>query len=68
MTFVGVSEQEAANQSERSREMAQYNQAIAEINDDDNLIFEGELKGGIRPRLSLHTSPPTVTPRYPLQR
>lgn len=43
ITFVGVSDQEAANQSERSREMAKYNQAIAEINEDDNLIFEGVL-------------------------
>lgn len=42
MTFVGSTEEDSAL-SERSREMAKYNQAIAEINDEDNLIFEGEL-------------------------
>ena len=40
VTFVGSTEEESAL-SERSREMAKYNQAIAEINDEDNLIFEG---------------------------
>ena len=26
--------------------MGKFNQAVAEINDEDNLVFEGELRGG----------------------
>lgn len=42
INFIGVTGEEAANQSERSKEMAKYNQAVAEINDEENLVFEGE--------------------------
>ena len=41
ITFVGSTDDESSL-SERSREMAKYNQAVAEINDEENLIFEGE--------------------------
>lgn len=41
-----MTEEEAASQSERSREMGKFNQAVAEINDEDNLVFEGEQRGG----------------------
>ena len=42
ITFVGSTEDEALL-SDRSREMSKYNQAVAEINDEENLIFEGEI-------------------------
>ncbi len=47
VTFVGSTDEDSVL-SERSREMAKYNQAIAEINDEDNLIFEGKVfeRGG----------------------
>ena len=47
VTFVGSTEEDSVL-SDRSREMAKYNQAIAEINDEDNLIFEGKVceRGG----------------------
>lgn len=49
IVFVGVSDEDKANQSERAKEMAKYNQAVAEINEDNNLIFEGVLyqKGAV---------------------
>ncbi|KAG1670564.1 hypothetical protein FOA52_012136 [Chlamydomonas sp. UWO 241] len=43
VTFVGVPDVDEAAMSERAREVAKYNQAFAEINSDDNLVFDGVL-------------------------
>lgn len=43
VTFIGCLPADEATQSDRAREMSKYNQAIAEINEEDNLIFEGVL-------------------------
>jgi hypothetical protein len=39
--------EDEANQSERSLEMAKFNQAVAEINDEENLIFGGICLGHV---------------------